>query len=282
MSFSTTANDVAEHQASPSGALADLRMPVRAGVNRFSTMCAIAAPVAIAAGLAAVFAGHALVGFYVGAVLCGMAEALGRCGQSHIGMIAPLRHGAQRLWFKCASAYSVGGLVTSCMVGLVLGGLGSLAATAVHPSFLFVGGGLVGLAMLLRELGAVRFSPPQCDVQTHYIWVMEFGRVTAAAMWGSHIGLAVTTVIKHGGLYPILVIAFAVGLGGGEWLLVAFWLGRIIPFWLAPFLYKTSNAGLICDSLREAASSFKAAAALGLATLSTFCVVAAWAVASNT
>ena len=39
-------------------------------------------------------------------------------------------------------------------------------------------------------------------------------------MWGSHIGLGVTTVVKHGGLYPVVLLAFGFGLGQGEWVLV--------------------------------------------------------------
>ncbi len=135
---------------------------------------------------------------------------------------------------------------------------------------------------MLRELGVISFSPPQCDKQTHKAWMAEFGPGTVAAMWGSHIGLAVTTVMTHGGLYPILIVVFAIGLGGGEFVLVAFWIGRIIPLWLAPSLCKASDGLAIGNALRRAAPSFSTAAALGIATLSAFCFAVAWAaVASN-
>jgi len=177
------------------------------------------------------------------------------------------------MWFKCASAYSGGGLATSYLVGLGIAGLGTLTAVAVSPVVLFIVACMVGLAMFLRELGIVRFKPPQCDVQTHKWWAVEFGLVTAAGMWGAHIGLALTTVITHGGLYPLVLIAFASGLGSGEWILLAFWVGRVVTLWLTPSLSGKSTDGVaLSEALSQAAPSFKATAICGLAILCTTCV----------
>ena len=242
----------------------------------FAAMCEIATAVAVVAMVAAVATGHYFIGLLVSAVLCGIAEAQGRCGTSHICTIAPLRRPEPRTWLKCVSAYSIGGLATSYVVGLALAGSGTLAASAVQPSHLFVLAGVVGFAFLLRELRVLRFSPPQCDVQTHKRWMYEFGFVTAAGMWGSHIGLAVTTVVTHGGLYPLVLAAFASGLGSGEWVLVAFWVGRILPTWLAPTLCgRSSNAVVIYKELRRAVPSFDMIAISGIAALSGLCLAMA-------
>ncbi|MDE0035962.1 MAG: hypothetical protein OXU77_00205 [Gammaproteobacteria bacterium] len=236
-------------------------------------MCNIAIFLGIAVAIATVVAGHHLISFLVGALLCGIAETHGRCGKSHIGMTAPFAGFNPQMWFKCASAYSGGGLATSYLVGLGIAGLGTLTAVAVSPVVLFIVACMVGLAMFLRELGIVRFKPPQCDVQTHKWWAVEFGLVTAAGMWGAHIGLALTTVITHGGLYPLVLIAFASGLGSGEWILLAFWVGRVVTLWLTPSLSGKSTDGVaLSEALSQAAPSFKATAICGLAILCTTCV----------
>ncbi len=126
-------------------------------------------------------------------------------------------------------------MATSYCVGLALAALGTLIN--VQTSMLFFGAAsAVAVLLLLRETGIIRFRTPQCDGQTEKSWAFEFGPVTAAGMWGSHIGLAVTTVVTHGGLYPLILLAVGLGLCPGEWVLVCFWCGRIIPMWLAPVL----------------------------------------------
>lgn len=248
----------------------------RPSARPFVTMCNIVVALAVAVATLAAVAGNPLVGFISGAVLCGVAEAHGRCGMSHIGMIAPLRPVAPKTWLKCTMAYSVGGLATSLLVGFAIAGLGTLAGVATQPLLLSVLCSVVALTMLLRELRIVRFTPPQCDLQTHKMWMAEFGLVTAAGMWGSHIGLAVTTVITHGGLYAIVLIVFSEGLGSGEWILVSFWVGRILPMWLAPWLSKRSSDGsVLLDALCEAERSFRVVAVLGLVVLGSFCLIAA-------
>lgn len=238
------------------------------------TMCNFVVVLAVAVAVLAAIAGNPFVGFISGAALCGVAEAHGRCGMSHIGMIAPLRPVAPRTWLKCTLAYSIGGLSTSLLVGFVIAGLGTLAGVTTQPLLLSIVCGTVALTMLLRELQIVRFTPPQCDLQTHKMWMAEFGLVTAAGMWGSHIGLAVTTVITHGGLYAIVLIAFGGGLGNGEWMLVSFWVGRILPMWLLPWLSgKSSDGAVLLDELCEAERSFHTVAVWGLVVLLTFCLL---------
>lgn len=239
-------------------------------------MCNVTVALAVAIAVLAAIAGNPFVGFLAGAVLCGLAEAHGRCGLSHVGMIAPLRAVSPRTWLKCATAYSAGGLATSLLVGFALAGLGTLAGVATQRTLFSIVCGGVALAMLLRELGVVRFTPPQCDLQTHKMWMAEFGLVTAAGMWGSHIGLAIATVITHGGLYALALIAFSSGLGSGEWLLVFFWVGRILPMWLVPWLSRgQSDGSALLDALGEADRSFRVVAVWGLVALCAFCFVVA-------
>ena len=241
----------------------------------FVLMCNTAIALGILASLGGVLiAKHSEIGFLVGAVLCGIAEAHGRCGRSHIGMTAPFAGFAPGIWVKCVSAYTLGGLATSYLVGLAVAGLGTLMAFAMGPLVLFIGAGAIGVLMLLREFGMISFNPPQCDLQTHKTWAEEFGLVTGAGMWGAHIGLAVTTVITHGGLYALLLIALASGLGKGEWTLVAFWFGRVVTLWLTPFLTDRTNDGVrIFEALSQAVPAFRASALCGMAILCSTCAV---------
>ena len=173
--------------------------------------------------------------------------------------------------------YSLAGIATSCLVGLAIAGLGTLAAFTVPAVVLSIVAAVVALAMMLREAGIVRFDPPQCDVQTHKEWVYEFGLTTATGMWGAHIGLALTTVITHGGLYALVLAAFARGLGGGEWIIVAFWVGRVLPLWLAPVLSgRLTRGDVIAGRLRQATSSFGVVSICGLGVVATLCVVESW------
>lgn len=240
--------------------------------KRFSAMCRTAAVLGAVAMLATLFTGNYLVGCLVGAALCGIAEAHGRCGMSHIGMTAPFAGLHTRMWLRCVSAYTAAGIGTSYLVGVALAATGTLAAAIVPSTWLYAVAGLVAFVMVLRELNVVRFNPPQCDVQTHKRWAAEFGLVTGAGMWGAHIGLALTTVITHGGVYALVLIAFAAGLGKGEWIMVAFWVGRVLPLWLAPWLAGGSTNGVaIFGALREAEPSFCAVAAFGLSILCILC-----------
>ena len=248
----------------------------RSNLYSFAMMCNSANALALAIAGTGFVLGQHLVGFVAGAVLCGVAEAQGRCGLSHIGMIAPLKCFAPRNWLKCSLAYSIAGLATSYLMGLLLAALGTLTATVLMPAYVFWAAGTVALVVLLRALKLLRFKLLQCDLQTHRRWMAEFNMTTVAGMWGAHIGLAFLTVIKHAGLYPLALIVAGCGLGGGEFVLVAFWVGRILPLWLAPALSGRSGDGVaITNEVRDARRAFRVTAVCGLAVLGALCVALA-------
>lgn len=222
--------------------------------------------------LSLVFDGH-IVGLLAAASLCGIAETRGRCGMSHIGMIAPLYPIRRGLWLRCCAAYSLCGLVTAYLVGLAIAGLGSLFNPWSSIYFL-AAVSIACAALILRELDIVRFAAPQCDRQTYKEWAHTFGLVTGAGMWGAHIGLGVTTVITYGGLYCVLLLAFGLGIGIGEWIMVAFWLGRIVPHWLIPHLTNRTTDGLtIFSALEQSSTMFRSTAVCGMASI--LCILVA-------
>ena len=233
--------------------------------------CQVACTVGSGVILLSFVAGVQFFGLLMAAALCGIAESRGRCGMSHIGMIAPLRTVHPRLWLRCCLAYSLCGLSTAYLMGLALAGLGSLFN--LWSSLYFLGfTGLACIALLLRELGVFSFAAPQCDRQTVKSWAHTFGMVTGTGMWGAHIGLGITTVITYGGLYCILLVAFGLGVGRGEWMLVAFWLGRITLLWMTPTLLKGTTDGIaISDTLEHSANMFRMTALYGMVSI--FCVL---------
>lgn len=207
------------------------------------------------------------LGMCMAAFLCGMAESQGRCGVSHIGMIAPLKSHNSRMWKQCCLAYSLCGMVTAYFMGLLISGIGFWFDGGMSPYYL----GLicvVSVFILLKDLDILRFKVPQCDRQTYKEWTTMFGFTTGVGMWGAHIGLAVTTVITYSGLYGIILVVFGAGIGTGAWLLVSFWLGRLLFLWVTPFLMNsTSNGMLIGDSLERSSGMFRLCSLSGISSI---------------
>ena len=178
-----------------------------------------------------------------GVLLCGWAEIDNACGRSHIGTISPfLKADPSRLWFKMLAAYTVAGLFSSTLVGVLLNLIGSALP---HPSV----GVLMGLtaclclSLVLREARVLKFRLPQRYLQTEKIWSFQFGYVKGAAMWGTHIGFGFLTVISHGGIYPVAMLCALIDGAISILLLPLFWIGRVLPLWIVPFLLPDSSDG---------------------------------------
>lgn len=204
------------------------------------------------------------------ALLCGWSEVDGRCGASHVCAITPLRAmGVPRLWLKAVSAYTLAGSATAAGVGAALGAVGKAfipagahASTGPHVAPI-----LATLAGVLaaRELGWLKFRLPEVPRQTHKMWFAQFGFVTAAGMWGAHIGLGAATVIKHGGLFMVAALALVLGPMKGSVLMLAFWLGRALPIWSTPLLdLAHHDASQLSERLHVASDAYRHIAAVAL------------------
>jgi cytochrome c biogenesis protein CcdA len=211
------------------------------------------------------------------AVLCGWSEVDGLCGSSHVGTITPLRVRSPggSLWLKSVSAYTLGGIVTACCVGLALGGVGRLLRLDqpyTVPTALIVSAGLA-LVLVARELGVIGFSLPQIHRQTHKAWAVEHGMVVGAAMWGAHIGLGFATVIKHGGFFVIVLLALAQGPVGAAVIMTAYWIGRTLPLWFAGTLaISQCSAPELFRALLDNHAAYRHVAAIGLLLLAVVAV----------
>lgn len=108
------------------------------------------------------------------------------------------------------------------------------------PVFYFIG--LLALVLAAREWGWIVLRVPERKRQTEKSWAHDFGFVIASAMWGLHIGLGFATRVTYGGFWILVLIALALGEPRyGAMLMLAYWLGRALPVWIAPALLKSSS-----------------------------------------
>jgi hypothetical protein len=223
-------------------AAADLRYQTRPiavsserAATRLRTVTYVAASVTMLFAVA-LGASSPLAGLLPLALILGWCEVDGHCGTSHVCALTPLRviGSGSALWVEAVGAYTLGGLATGGAIGALFG----LARVAVgpHRSAVSLACALLALVLAARELTGWPRRLPQVSRQTHKMWAMEFGYVTGAAMWGSHIGLGVATVIRHGGIFALLIMCIRLGPAAGALLMSTFWLGRTLPVWVAPLL----------------------------------------------
>lgn len=209
-----------------------------------------------------------LIGLLVAALLCGWAEIDGLCGSSHVGALTPLRalDNTHRLWLSATSAYTLGGVVTASLVGLVLSMVGTIVREAgLTRPIAAVLLSTTALILAARELGLLRFALPQVHRQTDKMWGLRFGFVTGAAMWGSHIGLGFATVIKHGGLFVVAAAALLLEPWQSALLFAIFWIGRTLPIWVTPHLTSDEDDGSrVTDLLLARLSAYRICAFAGL------------------
>jgi len=98
----------------------------------------------------------------------------------------------------------------------------------------------LALVLAASDFGLVNVRLPERKRQTEKVWAHKFGFPVASAMWGLHIGLGFGTRITYGGFW--VLVALALGLGDpryGGLLMIAYWLGRTLPVWIAPNLVRS-------------------------------------------
>jgi hypothetical protein len=162
-----------------------------------------------------------------------------------------------RKWIAAATAYTVTGAAASGAVGALLGWAGERLGRWPAAGMAAWGGAALAALLAARELGWLPFPLPQRRRQAEKIWYQQFGAVTAAALWGLHIGVGFHTRVRFSGFWLLAVLAV---LGrdplAGAALLVSYWLGRALSLWAAPRLLSLSGAGV--EYLQAVESSARA------------------------
>lgn len=198
-------------------------------------------------------------------LLLGWSEVIGRCGASHVSTITPLAAVDAKLWRRSALAYTLGGILSSLLVGALLGLVGNVTGVVDSKS------GILALALgavLLAAKAVIRpdIALPQVHRQTDKMWAFEFGIVPAAAMWGTHIGLGLVTVVVYGGVFVAAGLAILSGPLLGALIFSTFWIGRALPIWIGPRLHEEVASGdKINDVIHSDHRTMDIVAALGLA-----------------
>lgn len=165
---------------------------------------------------------------------------------SLVGALTPLGKVARdwKTWFSAVSSYTLTGLGVSAGVGALLGQLGQFLGLAAARRGALAAGIALALLLAAREWGLLRFRLPERPLQTEKIWMHEFGAVGAATLWGLHLSLGFFTRINYGGFW--LLTLLACGLADprfGALLVGGHWLGKVLPVWLAPLVYRDPNDG---------------------------------------
>lgn len=232
--------------------------PYRAATYVLASIC-------LCVGVAGLFVSPAVT-LLAGALLCGWCELDGLCGSSHVASFAAIRNlEGDRGWLRALLAYTLGGTLTAALVGSMFGALALTMPS--NPTLLVTITAVLALILAARELRLISFDLPQVHRQTDKMWAPKFGFTTAAGMWGSHIGLAIATVIMHGGLFVILAATLLLGPLFGIALLCVFWLGRTLPMWYGRLLPRGVGEETAPAELDMEEAAYRHAATVGMLLL---------------
>lgn len=183
-----------------------------------------------------------LISFPAGA-LC-LAFALGwtvlvnPCGRAHVGALTPVGclPAKHLVWLETMLAYTLGGIVSGALVGLVLGWIGSpwLSLIQWWP-FLLV----IAVLCLLRESGLVPLPLLERRRQTHWRWFRNKPLPLNSVMWGFDVGLTFATWLTFSGAWLLAALVVVTGspLFGAS-VFALYWLGRAAPHWIEPTLMR--------------------------------------------
>jgi hypothetical protein len=144
--------------------------------------------------------------------------------------------GRRTMWLRGVSLYTLGGAITSVLVGLTIGAAGSLVMRPFATAALMVCFAIAG-AGFLREARLVRLPLPQLKRQTRDIWARSNLGAGAAALWGLDLGLTFSSWMTFAGVWFVVAVAAASADPAlGAAMLISYWSGRALSVWLAPLL----------------------------------------------
>jgi cytochrome c biogenesis protein CcdA len=167
--------------------------------------------------------------------------------------------------------YTLAGCISALAVGAVLGFLGSVLRVN-RACWLIVP---LALALAARDLGWLRFELPERKCQTEKVWAHEFGFVMASAMWGFHLGLGFSTYIRYGGYWVLTFTALGMGDARyGAILVVMYWLGRALPVWVMPIIWRTRDPRELMSAILTTGRIYNRSDALTLIWSS--CILLIW------
>lgn len=180
-----------------------------------------------------------------------------------MGIITPLGQGRRnRVWVRAAAIYTAGGALSSALVGFCVWRLGGPIREHVGSLMAWRIFAIVAVLLALRDFKLLRFTLPQRKCQAPQSWLWEYDFKSSLFMWGFYIGVGLSSFIAFSGLYATIVaLLFVRTRMVAIAIMVSYWLGRILPVWLAPLNVEPFLLGRVTSQSTEL---FRAMSAVSL------------------
>ena len=175
--------------------------------------------------------------------------------------------GNRARWLTNVTMFTLAGMVTSSIVGVLTVLAGRLILPDEFASPAAIVGIFVALLVIVREFEWAPIPLPQLKRQTEGAWARRFGfgSTVSATLWGLDLGLIFSHWLTFSGVWLIFVIALVMGdLAFGMALFIAYWLGKALPVWIAPLLMKEdTTVPQLMDEVVEHTRLFRKVHVLG-------------------
>jgi hypothetical protein len=182
-----------------------------------------------------------------------------------VGTIAPLVKAAKWTWVWSFVLHTIGGVAAGGLLGFVLGALGSIVLGARDPGSLLLGACMLALLAGLADVSGLG-HPPSRRASVPQSWVNRWGPVRSAAVYGSVLGVGLTTVVPYWAFYWLLAWAFLNAEPGyGFALLAAYAGGRTaIVAAFSPVAARTNDSLEVITWIQERKGLFALPVGLGV------------------
>lgn len=174
--------------------------------------------------------------------------------------------GFRRSWLLGVVVYTMAGVLSSIILGTVLGVVGSLALPEGFWHWGMLAAAGIGALVGVREAGLVNLPMPQLKRQTPEFWRFGIPFLPTAGLWGFDLGLVFTTWITFAGPWFLAAVAVAArDPAFGATLFATHWLGRAAWVWVAPYLFVSPTAAAtLADEIVQAKRLFSTAHLAGV------------------
>jgi hypothetical protein len=168
-------------------------------------------------------------------------------------------------WAHTVTAFTVGAVASSSVVGLVLGFLGSVTVTVGRSGLLVAS---AAAAVAAGALDLARVSAPGPSRQVNETWIGAFRGWVYGGGFGLELGLGVLTYVVTWGVYATFLTAMLTASPMlGAIVGATFGLGRSISLWLAGYVDRPSRLTVFNRRLALAGPVVRRASAVMFAVL---------------
>lgn len=148
-----------------------------------------------------------------------------------VGTIAPLVKVAPASWAISITLFVTASMVAGAVGFSVIAHLGSVAALSPYTVFVLAFVTMQGLALAELTPSAVRM--PSLGWSVPRTWWERFGPTIGSTIYGSVLGLGVTTVIPYAGFYALMAMAVFLGPQTAVAIGITYGFARALPVLLA-------------------------------------------------